>query len=92
MQILLTGLGQVEPRWPTGEPAPLDNPPRVVAPVRVWLNGLTLEVLRAELAGGYVGFYSVVAKLPAVLDAGVVPLAVEAGGRMSNTILVPIAN
>ncbi|MDX2268877.1 MAG: hypothetical protein NW208_12275 [Bryobacter sp.] len=92
VQILLTGLGQVEPRWPTGEPAPLDNPPRVVAPVRVWLNGLTLEVLRAELAGGYVGFYSVVAKLPAVLDAGVVPLAVEAGGRMSNTILVPVAN
>jgi uncharacterized protein (TIGR03437 family) len=91
VQILMTGLGQVEPAWPTGTPAPAENAPRVIAPVRVWLNGQTLEVLRSELAAGYVGFYLVEVKLPPILDRGAAPLAVEADGRMSNTILVRVA-
>ncbi len=92
VQILMTGLGQVDPVWPMGMAAPLENAPRVVAPVRVWLNGKTLTVVRSELAGGYVGFYLVEVDLPPVLDEGIAPMAVEAGGRMSNTILVRTAS
>lgn len=88
VQILLTGLGRVEPSWPAGLAAPNQNPPRVVAPVRVWLNGQTLEVSRAELAAGYVGFYAVEAKMPPVLDTGLAQLRVEAAGRYSQPILV----
>jgi uncharacterized protein (TIGR03437 family) len=88
VQILLTGLGRVEPSWPAGLAAPGQNPPRVVAPVRVWLNGQTLEVSRAELASGYVGFYAVETKMPPVLDTGLAQLRVEAAGRYSQPILV----
>jgi uncharacterized protein (TIGR03437 family) len=88
VQILLTGLGRVEPSWPAGLAAPDQNPPRVVAPVRVWLNGQTLEVSRAELASGYVGFYAVETKLPPVVDTGLAQLRVEAAGRYSQPILV----
>ncbi|WP_162179869.1 hypothetical protein [Bryobacter aggregatus] len=91
VQILLSGLGRVEPEWPAGVAAPSSNPPRVVAPVRVWLDGKTLEVSKAELASGYVGFYAVETRLPPVLDNTVLPLTVEAGGRSSNTILIRTA-
>ena len=62
----------------------------MLAPLRVWLNGRTLDLRRAELASGYVGFYLVEVQLPVLLDAGIAPLAVEAGGRVSNTILVRV--
>jgi uncharacterized protein (TIGR03437 family) len=88
VQILLTGLGRVDPAWPAGVAAPALDPPKVVAAVRVWFNGQTLEVSRAELAGGYVGFYAVETKLPPVLDTGYGTLRVEAAGRDSNTIRV----
>ena len=91
VQILLTGLGRVEPSWPAGIAAPVRNAPKVVAPVRVWLNGQTLEVAKAELAGGYIGFYAVETKLPPVVDEGFADLRVEAGGRNSNTIRVRTA-
>lgn len=91
VQILMTGLGEVEPSWPVGTAAPQENSPRVLAPVRVWFNGQTLEVLRSELAPGYVGFYLVEVKLPPIVDRGVAPLAVEAGSQMSNTILLRVA-
>lgn len=86
IQILATGLGRVEPAWPAGEPAPAENSPKVVAPVRVWLGPLTLNVLRSELAPGYVGFYLVEAQLPPVLDRGVSSLRIEAAGRISTPI------
>lgn len=86
LQILLSGLGQVSPAWPSGTPAPLQNAPRVIAPVRVWFEGQTLEVSRAELAGGYIGFYLVETKLPALVDRGSAVLSVEAAGRQSNRI------
>lgn len=90
VQILLTGLGRVEPAWPAGVAAPAQNSPRVVAPVRVWLNDQTLEVSKSELAGGYVGFYAVETKLPPVVDNGFAEIRVEAAGRFSNTIRVRV--
>lgn len=88
VQILLTGLGRVEPAWPAGKAAPAQNQPRVTAPVRVWFNGQTLEVTKAELAGGYIGFYAVETKMPPVVDNSFATLNVEAGGRFSNTIQI----
>jgi uncharacterized protein (TIGR03437 family) len=88
IQILATGLGRVEPSWPAGVAAPAQNSPRVVAPVRVWLNGQTLELSKAELASGYVGFYAIETKLPPVLDDAIAELRIEAAGRFSNTIQV----
>ncbi len=88
LQILMSGLGRVEPSWPAGLPAPQENPPAVAAPVRVWLGAVPLDVRRATLAPGYVGFYLVEAELPALLDEGIHELSVEAGGVRSNSVRI----
>ena len=50
IQILSTGLGRVTPDWPNGIAAPVDNPPRVAATVRAYLDRQPVEVTRAVLA------------------------------------------
>ena len=88
LQILMSGLGRVQPSWPAGLPAPLENPPAVVAPLRAFLGGVALEVRRATLAPGYAGFYMVEVELPALLDEGAHDLVVEAGGIRSNPVRI----
>jgi uncharacterized protein (TIGR03437 family) len=88
IQILATGLGRVRPDWPTGLAAPLENVPKVVAPLRVTLDRNPLEVTRATLAPGYVGFYVVEAQLPDVVNAGPAELMLEAGGQQSNPVRI----
>ena len=84
IQILATGLGKVRPDWPSGMPGPLEDPPRVVADVRVYLDRAPLEVIRATLAPGYIGFYLVEVQLPEIVNAGTAELMIEAGGEQSN--------
>lgn len=84
LQILATGLGRVRPEWPTGLAAPLENPPSVVADVRLFLDGRPVEVTRATLAPGYVGFYLIEAELPKIVNAGPAELYLEAAGQQSN--------
>ncbi len=88
VQILATGLGRVRPEWLTGAAAPLERPPRVVTPVRAYLDGFQVEVVRAVLAPGYVGFYLVEARLPAVVNPGPAELYLEAGGSESNRVRI----
>ncbi len=86
VQILLSGLGRVTPDWPAGQPAPVENQPRVVADVKAFLDGTPLEVLRATLAPGYVGFYLVEVRLPAIVNRGASEFVVEAGNVLSNRV------
>jgi uncharacterized protein (TIGR03437 family) len=86
--VLATGLGRVQPEWPTGLPAPLENPPATARPVRAYLNGVPLKVVSSGLAGGYIGTYMVQAEIPAVLNFGVGELALEVGGRLSNVVRI----
>ena len=88
IQILATGLGRVTPEWPAGLPAPAANPPRVAAEVKVLVDGVALEDVEARLAPGYVGFYLIEARLPAMMDAGAAELRVEAGGSASGPVRV----
>ena len=88
LQILATGLGRVNPVWRTGLAAPLQGPPRVVAPVYAYLDGAPLEVTRATLAPGYIGFYVVEVRLPAIVDVGASELYIEAGGHESNKVRI----
>jgi len=90
VKILATGLGKVQPNWPTGMQAPLEDPPAVVAAVRVFLNGTQLEVTRATLAPGYIGFYLVEAQLPAITNAGTAELHLSADGQESNRVQMVI--
>jgi uncharacterized protein (TIGR03437 family) len=86
IQVLATGLGRVSPDWPTGLAAPLDNPPGVVAPVRVFLDRAPVEVTRATLAPGYVGFYLVEVQIPEIVNAGPAELYIEVGGQASGRV------
>jgi uncharacterized protein (TIGR03437 family) len=90
LQILATGLGRVRPEWPAGVEAPLEAPPVVEATVRVMLDGQSLEVTRAVLAPGYIGFYLVEALVPNLVNRGTAELSVEVAGRESNRVRVHI--
>ena len=90
LQILVTGLGRVTPEWPTGTPAPAENTPRVVAPVRVFVDRVPVEVTRATLAPGFVGFYLVEIALPDAVNNGPAELYVEAAGQSSSRVSIQL--
>jgi uncharacterized protein (TIGR03437 family) len=88
--IMATGLGRVQPNWPTGVPAPQQDPPAVVAPITAYLDGSPIAVTRATLAPGYVGFYQIEVQMPAVANAGASQLWIGAGGTESNRIQIVV--
>ena len=91
IQVLATGLGRVRPAWPAGLPAPLENPPAVIATVRAYLDRAPVEVTRATLAPGYAGFYLVEIQLPEIVNAGPAELYLESEARQSNRVRVYLA-
>ena len=88
IQVLATGLGRVRPDWPTGMAAPLENAPVVAATVRAYLDRVPVQVTRAALAPGYIGFYLVELQLPAIVNAGQAELYITADGQESNRVQV----
>jgi len=90
IQILATGLGQVQPAWPTGLPAPADTPHTVAAPVRALLDGAPVQVIRAILAPNYVGMYLVEIEIPNIVNYGPAELYIEVDGQPSNRVRVYI--
>jgi uncharacterized protein (TIGR03437 family) len=86
LQILATGLGRVVPAWAAGVPAPLDDPPRVEANVRVYIDREPVETVRATLAPGFVGLYVIEAQLPSIVNRGPAEMYIEAGGVTSNRV------
>ena len=88
--VLATGLGAVRPEWPAGRPAPAQNPPEVVAPVRAFLDRSPVDVTRAVLAPGYIGLYLIEIQLPAIVNSGSSELYIEAGGEESNRVSIVI--
>ena len=86
VQVMATGLGRVNPDWPTGIPAPSDAPPAVRGSVMAFLDGAPLEVTKATLAPGYVGYYVVELKIPTTVTAGVRELRLIMNGEQSNPV------
>ncbi len=88
IQLLATGLGRVRPDWPTGVAAPIDNPPAVAATIKAYLDRAPVQVTRATLAPGYIGFYLIELQLPAIVNAGPAELYVSAEGQESNRVQI----
>lgn len=86
IQIMATGLGKVTPDWPTGVPAPVDSPPAVRGAVAAYLDGSPVQVTRATLAPGYVGYYLVELQIPALVNKGVSELRLVMNGEESNRV------
>ena len=91
IQILAAGLGRVKPDWPAGLAAPLSDPPQVDSKVKVYLDRIPLEVTRAILAPGYIGFYLVEAEIPAIVNEGPGELYMEVEGQASNRVRIYLA-
>jgi uncharacterized protein (TIGR03437 family) len=89
IQILTTGMGRVTPDWPTGTPAPVDNPPKVAAPVAAYLDRQQVEVTKAVLAP-YVGYYLIEIEVPKIVNYGPAELYLQIGGQASNRVRVYI--
>lgn len=90
IQILATGLGRVKPDWPTGLAAPLENPPQVAGVVHAWLDRTPVEVTRAVLAPGYIGFYLIEIEIPKIVNYGPAELYLDVDGQASNRVRVYI--
>ena len=90
LQVMLNGLGKVQPDWPTGIAAPAVNTPVVTAKVQAYLDGSEVPVARATLAPGYVGMYLVEVQLPVVANYGAMELHVAADGQESNRVQIVI--
>jgi uncharacterized protein (TIGR03437 family) len=90
LQVMLNGLGKVQPNWYTGVTAPAVNTPVVTAKVQAFLDGSELPVARATLAPGYVGMYLVETSLPVVANYGAMELYVAADGQESNRVQIVI--
>ncbi len=88
VQILATGLGRVQPAWRAGVSAPQQRPPTVIAQVHASLDRTPLEVTRAALAPGYVGFYLVEVQLPPLVNVGSSELYIEVDGHESNKVRI----
>ncbi len=86
VEILATGLGKVTPDWPTGVPAPVDSPPAVNGEVTAFLDGQQVEVTRAVLAPGYVGYYLIQLRIPAIVNRGANEFRVVMNGEESNKV------
>ena len=90
IQILATGLGRVTPDWPTGLAAPLENSPRVAGAVHAYLDRAPVEVTRAVLAPGYIGFYLIEIAVPKLVNYGPAELYIDVDGASSNRVRVYI--
>ncbi len=86
IQVMATGLGKVTPDWPTGVPAPLDTPPVVRGAVTAYLDGSPVQVTRATLAPGYVGYYLVELQIPSIVNKGASELRIVMNGEESNRV------
>ncbi len=86
VQILATGLGKVTPEWRTGVPAPLDTPYNVIGNVTAFLDGRPVEVKRASLAPGYVGYYLVELQVPSIVNRGASEFRLVMNGEESNRV------
>jgi uncharacterized protein (TIGR03437 family) len=91
IQIFATGLGRVQPDWPAGMPTPLQGAPHAVtAPVKAFLDGVSVPVTRAALAPGYIGFYLIEVQLPVIANFGGAQLHISADGQESNHVQLVI--
>jgi uncharacterized protein (TIGR03437 family) len=85
IEVLATGLGRVNPDWPTGIAAPLQNPPQVTGTVAAYLDREPVQVTRAVLAP-YIGFYMVDIEVPKIVNSGPAELYLEVNGKLSNRV------
>jgi uncharacterized protein (TIGR03437 family) len=62
----------------------------VVSPVHAFVDRVPVEVTRATLAPGYIGFYLIEVMVPKLVNSGPAELYLEVDGQQSNRVRVYI--
>lgn len=90
VQIYLNGLGQVDNRPATGEPAPSQPLARTLATPTVTIGGVPASLQFSGLAPGFAGLNQVNVVVPANVSAGSQPVIVSQGGVASPPVNLPV--
>jgi uncharacterized protein (TIGR03437 family) len=85
--LYLAGLGETNPRVPSGQVSPLAQ---VVVPVTVTVDGRPATVHYAGLTPGAIGLYQINVQIPAASPSGELSLVVRQGDLEANTVRVPV--
>ena len=89
VQLFATGLGEVNPSVPSGQPAPPFILSNATAAVEVTMNGVPAELNFAGLVPGWVGLYQVKVLVPEGIT-GTVGVVLVVDGVASNTVTMEI--
>jgi uncharacterized protein (TIGR03437 family) len=90
VQLYANGVGPVDNRPPSGEPATTQQLSPCRSAPEVTIGGRPAAVAFCGLAPGFVGLYQINATVPADAPAGIQPLVVRAGGVTSKTASLPV--
>lgn len=90
VQIYANGIGPVDNRPPSGDPAGAQPLSSCRVNPEVTIGGRTAPVLFCGLAPGFVGLYQINATVPADAPAGLQPLVLRVGGVTSKTASLPV--
>jgi uncharacterized protein (TIGR03437 family) len=85
--IYCTGLGSTDGGV---EGASASEPSPALVRVRVWFGNSFAEPAYAGLSIGFPGVYQINVRVPDFLASGAVPLTIEANGRRSKPVTVPV--
>jgi uncharacterized protein (TIGR03437 family) len=90
--LLANGLGPVDNRPPSGEPASAENPSPVVGSVTIKIGERDVPVESARLRPGMVGVYEIVIRMPddLALDPAAPPCIVSVNGVSSRSVKLPV--
>jgi len=90
VQLYTNGMGPVDNRPPSGEPAGAQPLSSCRVTPEVTIGGRNAQVLFCGLAPGFVGLYQVNATVPSDAPAGIQPLVMRVGGVTSKTSALPV--
>ena len=90
IQVYCNGLGPVDIKQKSGEPAPLDRLVQTRVKPEATIGGRPATVNFSGLAPGFVGLYQVNVTVPADAPVGFEPLVLRIGGVESKPVILPV--
>ena len=90
VQIYANGVGPVDNRPLSGDPAGAQPLSRCRVPPEVTIGGRSATVLFCGLAPGFVGLYQINATVPEDAPTGIQPLVMRVGGVTSKSASLPV--
>ncbi len=92
IEIYGTGFGRVDANIGAGQPAPFERPTNTVENPVVTIGGVRADVLFSGLTPGTAGLYQLNVRVPdGVVSGTAVPVVVQIGDKVSNTVTIGVS-